>query len=460
VRTDAQGLQLTTTSGDAAAAYDATVEGFCGFKADPVAHVKAALEADPDFALAHCLRGYAYLMMGVPAVHGKATACLARAESGVATPREHDHFLALQAWCGGDLKGAVGRWERLLIEHPTDLLALRLANGFHFNLGDAANLRDGAARVLPAWGEELAGYGYVLGMYAFGLEECGEYARAEEAGRRAVALNEADIWAVHAVAHVMEMQGRTADGIAWLEETQAGWAGCNFFAHHVWWHKALYHIAGDQTEAALALYDKRVRDDFSDIIYDIHDAASLLWRLELAGVAAGLRWDELADKAAAHIGDHNDAFTDAHFTMCLAGAGRQGAVGDMRQSMRSYAATRAVTMAAIMRKVGLAACEGLAAYRAGDHGRAVEALLPIRYQLHRIGGSHAQRDLWAQTLIEAALKGGRHTLARALTAERIARMPTNPTAWRLHARALEALGDKAGAEAARTKAQQHRGIQP
>ena len=210
----------------------------------------------------------------------------------------------------------------------------------------------------------------------------------------------------------------------------------------------------DETEAALALYDQRVRDDFSEIIYDMHDAASLLWRLELAGVDAGLRWDELAEKAAAHIGDHNDAFTDAHFTMCLAGAGRQGAVGDLLESMRSYAATRSVTMAPIMREVGLAACEGLAAYRAGDHGRAVEALLPIRYQLHRIGGSHSQRDLWAQTLIEAALGDGRHTLARALTAERCARMPNNPPAWRLHARALEGLGDKAGAEAARARAKE------
>ena len=378
MQADAQGLQLTTISGAAADAYDAAVEGFCGFKANPVEHVKAALAADADFALAHCLRGYAYLMMGVPAVHGRAMACLARAESGVATPREHDHFLALQAWCAGDLLGAVGRWERLLVEHPTDLLALRLAAGFYFNLGDAANLRDSVARVLPAWGEDLAGYGYLLGMYAFGLEECGDYGGAEQAGRRAVALNGGDIWAVHAVAHVMEMQGRTADGIAWLEETEAGWAGCNFFAHHVWWHKALYHLAADQAEAALALYDQRVRDDFSEIIYDMHDAASLLWRLELAGLDAGLRWDELAEKAAAHIGDHNDAFSDAHFTMCLAGAGRPGAVGDMLASMRSYAATRSVTMAPIMREVGLAACEGLAAYRAGDHARAIETLLPIR----------------------------------------------------------------------------------
>ncbi len=437
MKTDAQGLHLTTASDAAVAAYDAAVEALAGFKIDPAIHAKAALAADPDFAMGHALRGYFYLMLGVPAVHGKAVACLDRAEQGVATPREHAHFLGLQAWCDGDLLGAVGRWENLLIDHPNDLLALNLTTSFYFHSGDARNLRDTVARVLPDWSDEMPGYGYVLGKHAFGLEECGEYEPAEAAARRAVEINGKDIWAVHAAAHVMEMQGRTAEGIAWLEETEAGWTSCAFFVHHVWWHKAVFHLARDERDAALALYDERVRDDFSEIIYDMHDAASLLWRLELAGVDVGKRWGEMADIAKAHIGDHNDAFTDAHFTMCLAGDGRTGAARDMISSMRSYAASKKVTMARIMRDAGIGAAEGLAAFHAGDYGRAVDCLLPIRYQLYRIGGSHAQRDLFSQTLIEAALRSGRFPLARALTAERIAAMPDNAPTARLRARALE-----------------------
>ena len=439
MKTDAQGLQLATASDQAVAGYDAAVEALAGFKVDPAVHAKAALKADPDFAMGHALRGYFYLMLGVPAVHAKARASLARAEQGVATPREHAHFLGLQAWCDGDLITAVGRWEKLLIEHPSDLMALNLTTSFYFHSGDALNLRDTVARVLPAWSEDMPGFGYVLGKYAFGLEECGDYGRAEDCARRAVAINGGDIWAVHAAAHVMEMRGRTADGIAWLEETEAGWTRCAFFVHHLWWHKALFHLARDERDAALALYDDRVRDDFSEIIYDMHDAASLLWRLELADIDVGARWGELADISKAHIGDHNDAFTDAHFTMCLAGAGRVGAVRDMIDSMRSDAASRPVTMAEIMRDVGIGASLGLAAYRAGDHALAVDSLLPIRYRIHRIGGSHAQRDLFAQTLIEAALRCGRFALARALTAERSAVMPGNAPAARLRARALEGL---------------------
>ena len=439
MKPDAQGLPLTTVSDQAVAGYNAAVDALAGFKADPAVHAKAALEADPDFAMGHALRGYFYLLLGVPSVHAKAVASLNRAESGVATPREHAHFLGLQAWCGGDLITAVRRWEKLLIEHPTDLMALNLTSIFYFHSGDAHNLRDTVARVLPAWSEDMAGYGYVLGKYAFGLEECGEYERAEALARQAVEINGGDIWAVHAAAHVMEMRGRTADGIAWLEETEAGWTKCAFFVHHVWWHKALFHIVRDERDAALALYDERVRDDFSEIIYDMHDAASLLWRLELAGVDVGARWGELADISRNHIGDHNDAFTDAHFTMCLAGDGRGSAVKNMIESMRSYAASKNVTMAEIMRDVGIDACRGLAAYRAGDHAQAVDWLLPIRYRLYRIGGSHAQRDLFAQTLIEAALQCGKFALARALTAERIASMPDNAPAARLRARALKGL---------------------
>ncbi len=439
MKTDAQGLHLTTASDAAAAAYDAAVEALAGFKVDPAVHAKAALKADPDFAMGHCLRGYFYLMLGVPVVHAKAVAACSRAEGGVATPREHAHFLGLQAWCDGDLITAVERWEKLLIDHPRDLMALNLTTSFYFHNGDARNLRDTVARVLPDWSEDMAGYGYVLGKYAFGLEECGEYERAETTARRAVEINGRDIWAVHAAAHVMEMQGRTADGIAWIGETEAGWSTCAFFVHHVWWHKALFHIARDERDAALALYDDRVRDDFSEIIYDLHDAASLLWRLELAGVDVGKRWGEMADIAKAHIGDHNDAFTDAHFTMCLAGDGRKGAVRDMIASMRSYAASKKVTMAKIMRDVGIGAAEGLAAFRASDYAHAVDCLLPIRYRIYRIGGSHTQRDLFAQTLIEAALRCGRFALARALTAERIAAMPDNAPTARLRARALEGL---------------------
>ncbi len=451
MHSDRQGIPVTAASAAAVGHFDDAVVEYLGFSHEPTEHAKRALAADPDFPLALCLRGYFYLMLGVPAVLPKARACLDKARKTAETPREEGHAAALANWCGGDLLGALARWEDILIDHPTDLLALRLAHSLHFDLGQSQGLRDSVARVLPAWDADMPGYGYVLGMHGFGLEECDDYAGAEAAGRRAVEIDGADIWAVHAVAHVMEMQGRQREGIAWLSGLEPGWTQCNFFQHHVWWHRALFHLELGEDDAALALYDDHVRDDFSEIVYDMIDAAALLWRLELCGVDVGGRWEELADKAEPRIGDHPDPFSDAHYTMCLAAAGRADAAQAMLTSMGDYAASHDVTMAPIIRDVGIDVSAALAAFRAGDHARAVDLLLPLRYALHRIGGSHAQRDIFAQTLITSALKCGRLPLARALLAERTALKPKSPLSWSLYAQALDALGDKAAAGDARAK---------
>jgi len=154
--------------------------------------------------------------------------------------------------------------------------------------GPSCNLRDHVARVLPEWSNDDPGYHALLGMYAFGLEECGDYRRAEDFGRWAIDLNPRDAWAHHAVAHVMDMQGRLQDGIAWMTTRQRFWSENNFFAVHNWWHLALFHLELDQVEAVLALYDEAVRAARSRVVQDLVDAAALLWRLLLRGVDVGL----------------------------------------------------------------------------------------------------------------------------------------------------------------------------
>jgi hypothetical protein len=52
-------------------------------------------------------------------------------------------------------------------------------------------------------------------------------------------------------------------------------------------------------------------------------------------------------------------------------------------------------------------------------------LAPIKAIAARAGGSHAQRDLIAQTLLAAAEKAGQHRLARSLLNERLALKPNS-----------------------------------
>jgi tetratricopeptide (TPR) repeat protein len=309
-----------------------------------------------------------------------------------------------------------------------------------------------AARVLPRWSGNLPGYGYLLGMLAFGHEECGEYREAERAGRRAVEMYPGDHWATHAVAHVMEMEGRHHDGIAWLDGLKVHWEGGNNFINHLWWHRAMYHWELEQFDTVLELYDQRFRKEPSDFYLDIQNAVSMLWRLELRGIGVGGRWGELAEMAETHLNDLQLPFSDLHYLMALLRDGRREAAVRILDAMRQYGAGQ-TTYAPIVKAVNLPVSEALVAFTEGRFGETVDKLLPVRRELHKTGGSHAQRDVVALTLIEAALRAERHELARSLLDERTRARPTSPGSWRAYARALEATKDAAAAEQARAKAE-------
>jgi hypothetical protein len=274
----------------------------------------------------------------------------------------------------------------------------------------------------------------------------GDYARAEETGHQALALNRRDPWAVHAVAHVYEMQTRLADGIRFLTSRADDWAPDNAFAFHNWWHLGLYHLDIGDTRKVLELYDTRIRPKESGVALEMLDASAMLWRLTLLGVDVGQRWNPLAESWSARAEDALYAFNDCHAVMALVGAGR------MKDAERvavllERAAQGGGTNARMAGDVGLPLARGLLAFGRGDYADAVGAIMPIRHIAIRFGGSHAQRDLLSLTVIEAALRAGNKPLARALAAERLALKPHSPLALRFTARQRRGAGAVAGAAA-------------
>ena len=359
--------------------------------------------------MALCLQGYFMHLMGLPVLAAKARGVY---ESVLkikdANAREKAHVAALGAWCGGELERSCEILEGILREHPRDFLALKLSNYLYFYMGDAASVRDGPARALPAWDAETPGYGHLLALHAFGLEESGDYAAAERAGRRATEINPADPWAVHAVAHVMEMQDRAADGMRWIESLSPHWDTANFFRYHLWWHLALMHWGLGRHDEALRLYDARVWGDGSSENLSLCNDISMLARLELAGIDVGPRWEAAAAVVQERAGGSVLAFVDAHYAMAL---GSVPPLEDRGTTSRVHSV------------VGRAACDAAAAWRAKDHARVVERLAPVRGNLWRIGGSHAQRDLFILMLLDSALRIGNKSLANTLLAERAALRP-------------------------------------
>jgi len=435
---DLHGLPITTASAEAAAAFDRTLLAYFKYRIDTPKQLAAALAADEDFALAQILRGYfillAFNQQQLPAAVEAARA----AKTGIAatTAREQQHFAALEAWIAGDLDRALQIWEQILTAHPRDVLAFRLAHFNNFWLGRPEAMRASVDRVESQWSPALPGYGTLLSCKCFAYEECGDYAAAEPAGRTAIEIDAEDLWGTHALAHVMEMQGRTEEGIAFLEQMAPHWHSANNLAHHLWWHRALYHYEQREFDAVLELYDRRFRNLASpltqaqpDLYIDVQNAAAMLFRLERQAVDVGDRWTELADKAEARIGDCRSAFTLPHWMMALAACGRDAAAARMLEALRAFGERRE-TLAPIVRDIALPVCAAVLAHRKDEYGRAVDLMRPVLESLHRLGGSHAQQDVLAQLFLDAALKANRPDDLRRLLV-RAARAKPLPLAQRV-----------------------------
>lgn len=452
---DSRGVPVSTDNPDLIARMEAAHEMSLGFVGDAVAAIDLVLQEHPDFVMGHCFKAGLLTQAMETRIYQDMCASLRAAEAlaGQANDRERGHMVAVRAWVEGDFHAAVQHWEAVLVEYPRDLLALQLAHLSAVLLGDTADQRDVVARVFPSWHEGLPGYGYVLGFYAFGLEECGDFARAEELGRRAVAISPTDGYAIHAVAHVMEMQGRQQGGINWMTSRCDDWAKGNF-ANHLWWHLALFHLDLEQYDRVLEIADNHLRSpDTSHEKYEELDASALLWRLKLLNIDLGNRWTELADKWEPAAGETLYAFNDVHAMVTFVADGREAAAQTVLNANERYSEHANDANVGMTREIGLPFCRAVQAFAKGDYGRTVDELLPVRYRTHRLGGSHAQRDIIAWTLLEAALRAGRFKLALGLANERTALKPTSPINWKLTARALDGLGQRDDARRAYAKAQ-------
>ncbi|MDA0998515.1 MAG: tetratricopeptide repeat protein [Proteobacteria bacterium] len=427
---DCRGLGITAASAEAAAAFDRTVRSYLAISKDSAPDLKATLGLDPEMPMEHIMKGYFFMIMATGPLKDRAKKVAAEAKDRAprTTPRERLHAEALGHWVDGRKRAAIGVWEAILETHPLDVLALRLAHHGHFYEGDGQNLRDTVLRALRAWSSDVPGFGFVKGMEAFGREETHDYVGAIKAGDAAVEHEPENPWGIHAVAHVHEMRGDQTAGIAWIESQEPGWTGCNNFRYHLWWHRMLMHLDRGEYDRVLDLYDHALWDPESDEYLDLVNDTALLLRLELHDQDVGNRWQALAEKCAAHATDQSLAFIDVHHAIALSAAARPE-LDQLLAAMKRYAETSDDDNADTTGDIALPVAEAITAHRAGDFGRAAELLAPCRYRLHGMGGSHAQRDLFAMLLIDAAIKSGRTDLAKALLSERLGRQPGN--AWTL-----------------------------
>jgi tetratricopeptide (TPR) repeat protein len=428
---EAQGHTITgATDASLAKDYDGVLNSYLQFRLDARPRLAALMAQAPALGMAHVLDGYIWLQAFDLAYQANAREALARADQCLkdASWRERAHVEALRHWVQGSVEKSLAIWMDILRQHPLDVLAFRQFQNNAFWLGRPRLMESMATQVRPRWQSGMPGHGTVLASAAFAHEECGDYAAAESAGRAALEEEPGNMWATHAIAHVMEMQGRRKEGIAFLSGMQTHWENGNHFKHHLWWHLALFHLARREIDTVLHLYDRRFRDLGSplvvaipDLFNDILNAASMLFRLEVLGVSAGNRWEELADKAERRIGDCLSAFALPHWMMALTAAERWDAATRLLKTVREAAGSASGSARTTLHQVAVPVCEAVLAHRRGEYAEALAAMRPALGLLQSLGGSHAQRNVLEQLFLDAAIKAGSEDdvrLMRQCTAKR------------------------------------------
>ncbi len=418
---DTSGAITTIANATALAHWDDTIEHVLAHAAAAPAALAATLKADPSFVLGHAVKGLMILTLARSEMLDDARGQLVMARrldgSAPVSERERCYMTALEHWLGKRPDLAAQALDAAIRADRHDVLAAKLAHAIRFMMGDLRGMLSAARDHMDLHGLKGPHSGYLLGCLAFSHEENGDYRQAERLGRHALEMSPRDAWARHSVAHVMEMTGRAQEGIGWLAQGREHSLHCNNFAFHLAWHEALFNLELGNTSAALRLYDQDIRARKTDDYRDIANAASLLQRLEFAGIPVGHRWHELADLASNRVTDRALVFADLHYALALMGAGREDDAEHIHLNLSQDASSGHDGQLA--RCIGAPVTAAIRAFRARRFSEATRLMLTARPLLQSIGGSHAQRDIFEQLLIESAIRSGDIALATRLLEQRL-----------------------------------------
>ena len=404
---DDLGNEVSTDSADVLAGLNDFAGGFLAYETR-AERVLDVANAHPESLLAQVYAGFLWLFLESPVGPAQARRYLEAAERarGDANERELLHVGILRSWIEDDIPSALQQAEGLIDRFPRDLVIAKLLQYLAFNRGDSPLMLRAILKVLDV----NAHVPHAHGMAAFAYEQCHLLSDAEREARRAVALQEKEPWAQHALAHVLLTQGRIEEGTHFLEQVRSTWTDLNSFMYtHLWWHLAVFYLSRGREREALAIYDEHVWGISKTYSQDQIGAVQLLTRLELAGVDVGDRWADLADHIAARGDDTVQPFLSLLYLYGLARDGRPQA-RTLLSAIELQAAQALPHSRETWTRVAVPAAQGLYAYAQGDYELARVRLADALPALVGIGGSHAQRDLFVQLQLSAELKSG-HWLA-------------------------------------------------
>ncbi|MBV1878149.1 MAG: tetratricopeptide repeat protein [Pseudomonadales bacterium] len=394
-------LFYTIGHSDSIAQFNAIIELYLGSNNQFMPRLVTLINTDAAMPMAHCFKAYSLLLAADPRFKSSIQEAMTQLSQLALNPREQLHQQAIHAWMRDRTDECIVILNDISSLYAKDIIALRMLHHLHFYAGDSRDIRNSLVHAIDIWRPEQRFYGYLLGMYSFGLEEAGDYKLAERLGREAIDLNPTDIWSAHAITHVMQMTQRYSEGIAIIKQLSSGWQQANNFAYHMQWHLALFYLSEDNIKAALEVYDSQLAGAIQDDFYlDICNATSLLWRLEMQGIVVTSRWIQLEQYANHRTEDGALVFSSLHYLMIPARLQQLTRIEAALAHFKAWSKAD-TSQGKVCREVGLALADAIIQLGRQEFRQASNTILSVEANIIKIGGSHAQRHLFTEMLFFA-----------------------------------------------------------
>jgi len=421
---DRYGLPLSTTSARAADLYVEGIDQALSGNAESDACLEEAISLDEGFALAQIALARSEQFRGlIP--QARERAARARALVGGVSARERGHVgaIATAIELGGGPE-ALAMVKEHVAAFPRDAFVLSQANGVYGLIGFSGRV-DRNDEQLALLDSVAADYGddwWFLSAYGFAHTELFRFDEGRRLVERSMQLYDRNAHGAHALGHVFYETGDPAAGAAFLDPWLVLYDRTAQLHGHLSWHLALFELAAGNLDRVLALYDESIgpKNVRAAPLGILADSASLLWRCDLYGAEVGEAWRDVCDVAMRAFPRPGITFADVHAALAYAATGDADSLDRLATELRDRASAGKLPAGEAV--VDLV--EGIGAFRRGDYEGAIGLLEPVSDQVIRIGGSHAQRELFEDTLLQAYLRSCRRAQAEALLRARLDRRPS------------------------------------
>ncbi len=418
---DRYGLPLSTSSPVAAEHYVEAIDAIISQTYGAGRHLGMAVGADDGFALGHATLALAS-MFGYDPVKAKGHLADTHARAKGLSRREEHQIAVIDTWINGNSPRALELIREHFKDFPRDIVLLRLAQ----RLFVAGCSGSGVAHYPPDFYAMMKGiashYGddwAFQGQFAWATHEMGMLDEGLRLAQRSLELRPTNAVAAHSVAHVFYERADHSSGADFLGEWLKGYDRRIAYHVHLSWHQALFQLGMGRYQQVAALYENDIRPSVTACdANSLADSASLMWRWFLyTGSYSPFPWAEVRDQADAAVQNPGLPFRDGHAAMAFAAAGDEDGVARVVEGWRAMANNGN----ALAAEAALPLMEGISAFAQGDYAQSAALLKGVQPQLPRIGGSHAQHEVFEDTLLEAYLRAEQYDDAQTLLQARLSR---------------------------------------